>query len=565
MKKKISRMTAVIISAILCLTATVSAFAAPPSAPPDGGGGFGGGGGADTMTYDYSGTLSATLTADGEKASANGETLSSTQSDANTALAQNGGVLDIQTSVLNKSGSDEDGDNCNFYGINSILLSVGEGSTAYIGDSDLNADSTGSNAIFATDSGTVYSYNNTIKTSADNSRGLDATYGGTIIADMTTISTQGDHCAATATDRGGGSVSVTNSSFTTAGSGSPLIYSTGDIEVDNVTGTATGSQIAGMEGLNTVLIYNSDLTSEITGKTASDPIANGIIIYQSTSGDAESTTGEAATFNAVNSNLTSAIESGSMFYITNTTANVVLSNTVLDYDYDSAALLTVEGNSSNNWGTEGSNGATVTFTAMEENLAGDISVDTISSLDFYVISNSTYTGAASITDNSAAASTSESPITMNIDASSKWVVTGDSTVTNLNLADGGEIIDEDGNTVTVVANGETVIEGDSDYTVTVTGAYSTEVTTSEANLLSTDFIDRTDFDSYYNVSTAFGTNADNDLEAETTTIPVSLSTGAAKDRDSKSYILYIVLGAAAAAIVVFGAVTVSRKNSKSRE
>lgn len=61
-----------------------------------------------------------------------------------------------------------------------------------------------------------------------------------------------------------------------------------------------------MEGLNTILIKDSTLESTVTGKTASDPIANGIIIYQSTSGDAEASTGEHATFQSVDSTLRSA-------------------------------------------------------------------------------------------------------------------------------------------------------------------------------------------------------------------------------------------------------------------
>lgn len=81
-----------------------------------------------------------------------------------------------------------------------------------------------------------------------------------------------------------------------------------------------------MEGLNTILIKDSTLESTVTGKTASDPIANGTIIYQSTSGDAEASTGEHATFQSVDSTLSSAIGSGSMFYFTNTTADVVLQN-----------------------------------------------------------------------------------------------------------------------------------------------------------------------------------------------------------------------------------------------
>ena len=167
-----------------------------------------------------------------------------------------------------------------------------------------------------------------------------------------------------------------------------------------------------MEGLNTILIKDSTLESTVTGKTASDPIANGTIIYQSTSGDAEGSTGEHATFQSVDSTLSSAIGSGSMFYFTNTTADVVLQNTELDFDTD----------------------------------------------------------AATVTDNAAAGSgtgtASDAPITVNVDGTSTWVVAKDTTISALNVASGG-----DGNTVTIVANGKTVVSGSGDVTVTVTGSY----------------------------------------------------------------------------------------------
>lgn len=454
------------------------------------------------MTYDYTGTLSGALTADGDSQEASDQTITATEADVNAALAENGGALALSGVTLEKSGDDTNGDNCNFYGVNSILLATGDGSTAKISSSKLDATSEGSNAIFATDGATVYANGDTITTSAGNSRGLDATYDGTIIANDMGISTQGDHSASIATDRGGGNISVTNSTLSTAGSGSPLLYSTGDIEVSGVTGTATGSQIAGMEGLNTILINNSSLSSTITEKTASDPIANAVIIYQSTSGDAESTTGEAATFQAVGSKLSSAIQSGSFFYVTNTTANILLQGTTLDYDSSAANLIQVEGNDSNNWGTAGSNGGTATLTLADENVKGNVSVDTISSLALYLTGNSTWTGSASITEN-ANGSTSDSPITVNVDAGSTWVVTADSTVSALNVASGGNVVDESGKTVTIVANGQTVVQGDSSLTVTVTGSYSTTYDGSGASTASTDLIDRSAFDAEYGTSTAF--------------------------------------------------------------
>ncbi|NEG72459.1 adhesin [Bifidobacterium ramosum] len=463
------------------------------------------GGGANTMSYDYSGSYTAALTADGTDKTSTGETTEATTADQNVALAQNGGTLTISNATLTKSGDSDNADNNNFYGTNSISLTVGDSSKTVISGSTLTASSSGSNGVFATDSGTALVYDTTIKTTSDNSRALDATYSGTILAGKVTADTQGDHSATVATDRGGGNVSVTDSTLSTAGSGSPLLYSTGDVQVNNVTGTATGSQIAGMEGYNTILINNSTLESTNTGKTGSDPIANGVIIYQSTSGDAESSTGEHATFQAKDSTLKSAITSGSMFYFTNTTADVVLSNTTLDFDTSKATLINASGNDSNNWGSAGSNGATVTFTGRAQTLEGDVTADTISSVDLYLLEGSTWTGAASITENSSAAngSTSDAPITVNVDGTSTWVVTKDTTISALNVASGGKIVDENGDTVTIVANGKTVVSGDSDITVTVTGSYSTTVDAGSDTELATETIDRSDFDSQFGTSTSW--------------------------------------------------------------
>lgn len=335
-----------------------------------------------------------------------------------------------------------------YSGSYSVSLTVGEDSTAVIDGTDITASSSGSNGVFATDSGTALVNDTSIETMADNSRGLDATYGGTILASKITADTQGDHSAIVATDRGGGSISLADATLSTVGSGSPLLYSTGDIQVNNVSGTSSGSQIAGMEDLNTILIKDSTSESTGTGKTASDPIVNGIIIYQSTSGDAEASTGEHATFQSVDSTLSSAIGSGSMFYFTNTTADVVLQNTELDFDTDAATL----------------------------------------------------------TDNAAAGSgtgtASDAPITVNVDGTSTWVVTKDTTISALNVASGGKVVDGDGNTVTIVANGKTVVSGSGDVTVTVTGSYSTSVSAGSDTELSSDTIDRSEFDSRFGTSTA---------------------------------------------------------------
>ena len=483
---------------------------APQGNPPDGNGGGNGGGGANTQSYDYSGSYSGAKTVDGTEESVSSEELSATDTDQNGLLVQNGGTATVTGTNIAKSGDSDNADNCNFYGTNSGVLATGEKSKAYVSESAIAASAAGANGIFATDSATVYANDVNIKTTSKdgNSRALDATYGGTIVANKVSASTAGDHCATVATDRGGGNVSLTNSTLETAGSGSPLLYSTGDIEVDNVSGTASGSQIAGMEGLNSILVSNSNLESTNNAISGSDPVKNGVIIYQSTSGDADTSTGDTANFTASNSTLKTNIDEGSMFYLTNTTANVVLSNSTLDFDSSKVKLLQAEGNDANSWGTAGKNGAKVNFTLTNQIASGDVSADDISTAKVYVLNKSTWTGAASITENSASdKSTSKTPLTINVDSTSTWTVTGNSTVSKLNVAKGGKVVDSDGKTVSIVANGKTVVKGDSKYTVTVTGKYSTKVKTSDANELASANISRSDFDSYYSTSTSFDNNS----------------------------------------------------------
>lgn len=199
----------------------------PPSMPK--GKSMAGKGGPNTHSYDYKGTLKATLNVKSGSKSVTKKTISNNKQDQNTALT---------------------------------------------------SKATGANGIFATNKGTINVSNTSIKTTGKaNSRGLDATYGGKINANNVNISTKGDHSAAVATDRGGGTVNVKNSKLSTKGSGSPLAYSTGNITFENVTGTAEGSQLAGMEGYNKISLLNSKLTSTNNKISGSDPIKNGVIIY----------------------------------------------------------------------------------------------------------------------------------------------------------------------------------------------------------------------------------------------------------------------------------------------
>lgn len=501
-------------------TATTGTDSNEPPAMPDGSGSPGSmlsgapggevpGGEAPGGSSSESITLSGANTADGTTKSYNGSgqsALTSTNADENVVLATNSGVYSLVNAVLTKSGDSSSSDNSNFYALNAIVAAQAN-STVNIKDSEVSSASEGSNALFATGSGAkIYADNVSINTTGNSSRGLDATYGGTIVAKDVKITTSGDHCGSIATDRGSGNVSVDGATLSTAGQGSPLIYSTGVIEVNNVTGESTGSQIVGMEGLNTVRIKNSTLTG--SAKKASESVANGVILYQSTSGD--SSTG-AADFEASDSTLKSYVSGGTMFYVTNTEANIVLSNVKLDYDSDNNTLLTVGGNdASNGWGSVGSNGGVVTLTGVKQILKGDISCDGISTVAAYLTDSTDYTG--SIVNDTTY--TGDGGVTMNIDGTSTWTVTKDCTVAALNVASGAQIIDSDGKTVTIkTTDGTTQVEGTGDVTITTT-SYSTIDCTSDAGSITEFTIDRSGLSTAFsNVSTdssSAGTSASTD-------------------------------------------------------
>ncbi len=87
-------------------------------------------------------------------------------------------------------------------------------------------------------------------------------------------------------------------------------------------------------------------------------------------------------------------------------------------------------------GTKDKNDGHIVLTATKQKLKGNSVVDTMSSTNIKLLKNSTYTGTTSIISNKYASSKSKTPLTMNITSNSKWIVTGNSRVTNLNVAKG---------------------------------------------------------------------------------------------------------------------------------
>ncbi len=341
---------------------------------------------AGTVTTTIGGksvTYAGAYVVDGVSATIDSGTYASTTDDQAVFLVINGGSLTITGDVaIKKSGSADfqgRGDEYSFYGTNSAVVVVGEGSSVSLDGVSISSDVSGANAVVATNGGKATVKNATIETSKDNSRGLHATYTGEIEAENVSIATQGGSSASLATDRGEGTVTASNITLSTAGAGSPLIYSTGNITVSESTGTATGAQIAVVEGKNSVTLSGCEFSANGTGNRNNVDNA-AVMIYQSMSGDAGVGTG---TFTATNSKL-SVLSSSNVynttpfFFVTNTNATISLTNVEANFSTEQKFISAL---GTDEWGKSGSNGGEVTVSA--ENLTAtntEVNTDSISSV-----------------------------------------------------------------------------------------------------------------------------------------------------------------------------------------
>lgn len=340
------------------------------------------------------------------------ESMTNTTADQNAFIGKNKAVVNIENSVFDKTGNTTSDDNSNFRGQNAVVLSI-DGSQINIKGSNITSNSKGSNAVFATGENSVINVENTnIHTKSDFSRGLDATYKGTVNGKNLTITTEGAHSATLATDRGEGTITAEAAKLTTSGEGSPVIYSTGNIMVNNVNGIANNSEIGVVEGKNSITLTNSNVTGYKD---------NGFMLYQSFSGDAES---GIARLKAENNTLTTHA-TGAFLYVNNTTAEVDLSNNAISMPNTSTL---VKAASDSRWGKTGENGGHLTLRTSNQELSGNIMADSISTIALDMTNGSSLVGAVN-TDNTA------KEVTVKLSKDSNWILTGDSYVKSLSNED----------------------------------------------------------------------------------------------------------------------------------
>ena len=376
-----------------------------PPDKPDGGGQPGENNGSTNISHTGETEISSDT-------STNGESYFSTTGSQNSLLV-NGGTSSISNPTITKSG-DSDGDNSDFYGTNAAVL-VKEG-TLNIEGGTVKTNGSHANGVFAYLNGIINITDTTIETTSNNSGAIMVTGGGTLTANNVTAETNGNSSAPIRSDRGGGTLTVNGGSYVANGVGSPAIYSTADITVNNATLTSTKSEGVVVEGKNSITLNNVSLIDTNTSLNGNSETYKNIFLYQSMSGDADEGT---AAFTAKDSVITT--NKGDTIFVTNTKATISLTNNKIINNDLQGCFLRIQ---SGKWGNYGSNGGDVTLNTNDQVIEGDIYVDSISTLSMNLSSESNFEG--TINGNNTAKT-----ISLSLDSSSSITLTGDSYITSL--------------------------------------------------------------------------------------------------------------------------------------
>ena len=357
--------------------------------------------------------------------------------DGGHAILADGEKASYKDAKVVKTGEAE-GDEADFYGENAAVFAT-NGATLDLDNMDITTNGTHANAVFSYGEGTTVNIKDSvIETTGNCSGGLMTTGGGTMNATGLTIHTTGNSSAAIRSDRGGGTVNVTDGTYTTDGVGSPVIYSTADITVSDAELTSTASQGVVVEGKNSVTLNEVKLTADNNKKNGNhSDYYQAVMIYQSMSGDADEGT---ASFTTDGGSITN--KNGDVFFVNNTRAVITLAGTDIVNEGDGVFLRAAAAG----WGNEGSNGGHVDLHTENQHINGDMVVDSVSSLNFYISDDSSYTGAI----NSAGA---DGQVYVELEDGAKWTLTADSYITSLTC--GEDAID---------LNGHKLVVGDKEYT-----------------------------------------------------------------------------------------------------
>ena len=446
---------------LIVLIGIPSMVLAEPPAKPSGESNVPGGNSSSNVTH----TGNVTISSNTEESN---KTYSSSVAEEN-ALLVTGGTSTINTPTINKTGSPSShSDNYDFYGTNAAVF-VNSGATLNIKGGTITTDASYGNAVFAYSTGIINISDATINTTLNNSGGVMVAGGGTLTANNCNVKTQGNSSAAIRSDRGGGTLTVNKGTYETNGIGSPVIYSTADIIVNDAILTANVSEGVVVEGKNSVSLNNVTMEVTNTKLNSNSETYKSIFIYQSMSGDADVGT---SSFISKDSKIIN--NKGDVIFVTNTSTEITLENNeIINNDSDGVFLKATTAK----WGNSGSNGGNVTLNMINQKVSGDIIIDSISTLDLNLKNNSILVGSI---DNLNQAK----KISLTLSSDSILSLTADTYIDSLN--------NEDNTNSNIYSNGKYKLYVDGKEVTINNSSYDSNIITDNTNNNTTNNIKNSD-------------------------------------------------------------------------
>jgi len=360
-------------------------------------------------------------------------------------LVINGGVKAMSHAALASSALDLSGagdaslvSDSRAAGLDSALL-VGSAASVTMTGGHISTTGKGANAAFVGDAGSKLSLKGTaLTTHAGDAYGIEATGGGSVSGDGLTVATTGDRGTAVAVQTPNSQATLTGSQLSTEGAAANAFFVAGTLNASGVTARTAAAD--GVQALTarTVTLTDTSLTAGGYGAmlyAGDEPGHDGAAAPDGGHGGGHrgaTMSGPAAPSPAQNPDPVQVSDDAPLhrtaftmtggtlkahkadFYVTNLHAEITLDHVALQSD---GGILVRS--AADHWGLVGRNGGDVHLVTHHQELTGDFATDVISSI------------AVSLNDESTLIGATTANVDVEMDASSHWVLTGDTNVGKL--------------------------------------------------------------------------------------------------------------------------------------
>jgi hypothetical protein len=339
-----------------------------------------------------------------------GDGYAASQADQNALLIKNGANVTVLHSNISKLGNTTSIKGSRLNGQNAVVTVIN--SNASLEGCVLHSQADGSAALFAVgEQGKIKAHNSNIRTAGLWAPGIAVSKAGKAEANNVNIGTTGARSAAVSAAGGKSSVTVTQSTLSTGGAESPIVYSGGDVSLSEVRGGTGVSDLVVVEGSNAAHLEYADLTGGGS---------EGVLLFRQLKERPDAN--HVSRFSAKHCTLRHA-GAGPMFFVTNTNGRIYAEMTGLQHEGDVLAKV-----AAGKWGAEGNNGGNLVFMGNQQSMSGNFDVDALSTLTIDLQNESHWYGTVN-------KERTAKEVKVGLDAKSTWNMTDDAYVTVFTDAD----------------------------------------------------------------------------------------------------------------------------------